>query len=162
MSAESGRYTRLGAIPSRVRSRHLGVMTLAVGITVAVTVIGLTHFGARNHDTFRPRMVAPLIPPGVVVTRSPEAVEKRVRAGLGRDAQIQSIRAVSSRRELSRFIPSLGAFAAKEKGGPVWIVRAHGAFRRVTDQPGQRALTGQRNGYVVVDDATGTVIAYGW
>jgi hypothetical protein len=137
-------------------------MTLAVGIAVAATVIGLTHQGAPDHETFKPRVVTPLIPPGVIVTRSPEAVEKRVRAGLGRDAQIKSIRAVSSRREISRFIPSLGAFPAKETSGPVWIVRARGAFRRVTDQPGQSVLKGQRNGYVVVDDATGTVIAYGW
>ncbi|HEX3678969.1 MAG TPA: hypothetical protein VHU90_04540 [Galbitalea sp.] len=146
----------------RANRRMVVASTLALLAGVTATALLVTGaFGRTGRsDTF----VAAVIPPSLELHRSADAVEEQVLNRLGHGSRIISVRAVPSRGDLTRYLPSLGAEAAPGtiNDGPVWIVRASGVFQRVTDPPGDPPLATPREGFVVVDDASGETVAYGW
>jgi hypothetical protein len=135
------------------------VVVAALGIAAA---LGAFSLGAKPSVTADPpsAFIQPHVPPGVVPRQSALAIELRVRKSLGPHARITSVVVVAHRRQISRVIGGSGPEI--DRGGPAWIVRARGLFHPVTIPPGGSDRMTQRNGYVVIDDMTGNMLAYGF
>jgi hypothetical protein len=105
--------------------------------------------------------VRPEIPSNVSLQQNASMIERNVRRSLGGHSVITSVRVVARRSELGEALIG-GTGPEFEHGGPAWIVRARGLFRPVTIPPGGHFTAKLRSGYVVIDDATGQTLAYGF
>lgn len=145
----------------KTHPRTAAASTLAIFAAVIAAALFATGAVGRTNRTYA--FVAADVPPGLVLHRSANAVEKQVLDQLGNNSRIINIRAVAARDDVRNYVPiGTEAGSAKIHGGPAWIVHATGMFQRVTDPPGSAPLATPREGFVVVDDATGETLAYGW
>ena len=136
-------------------------MLSTIAKPLAGAVIALALIGCGSHRSAR--YVEPTVPAGVRVRQSAAHVEGRILRGLDPGARITSVRIFRTRDDFWHANPDKGEpVGAEAHGGPVWLVRAYGHFQLVTVPPGGKPVTGSRSGYVVVDDATGRTLAYGF
>lgn len=132
---------------------------------VAIGVAGL-YTGTASAGSECPhvnRVVAPVVPHGVKLVRTPAAIEARVLRALGPGSHINSVVVVRRRAEIWTELPRLGHPPQDASvGGPAWIIRAYGIFIPVTTRAGVVPRPQPHNGYVVIDDRSDVTLAYGW
>jgi hypothetical protein len=101
------------------------------------------------------------VTPGAQPARDPELVARTVLDRLGPGATIEKMTAIPSNADISAYEPNGSKLVpGVEPLGPVWIVRARGAFvgRRVP--PGTPEVH-HKSGYYVVEDASGEILEVG-
>jgi hypothetical protein len=142
-------------------SRRRTVIVAFCAAAIAAGGLLGTSVDGRKDRTYV--FIQPRIPAGMTLRQSAETVEKRVLNDLGSRAHLNSVRVVGSRSDIGKFVVGLGQAAPQErKGGLTWIIRAYGLFKPVTVPPGAPEVTTARTGWVIVDDASGQSIGYGW
>ena len=142
----------------RVATAAAACVTLAICGVFTASAVGRSQPGQTA------KTVSPTIPVGLHLKQSAQGVETKVLSPLGPDAHINSVLVVPSRAELWSALANVGSPPEAEvnQGGPAWIVHAYGVFQPVNEQPGSSPQGAPRNGWVVVDDASGVTLAYGW
>jgi hypothetical protein len=140
---------------------------LFVGIGAAAATLGGGVFalvtqaagGTARTYTFLP----PQVPPNVHLIQRPQDVERSVLDYLGPHSFLQSVAVVASRHDIARLVPERGFSGPDaEVATATWIVRANGMFQYETPPPGVEGPDAPHSGYVLVDDATGRFVGYGF
>ena len=143
-----------------VRNPILRIAATIACASIVITVVALARVGTTSGAGQRPQ-ANPIvdIPKSLNLRMKPSAVANIVQAVLP-DAQIERITARRWASEIHYLEPGAGTPTFGHDFGPVWIVRARGAFVSHFPPPGQSAVTSP-TGYLLVADSTGAVFGMG-
>ena len=145
---------------------HRGPIARRASLTalaaLAASVLTSSASASPVHASYR--YVTVTSETGVSLHQSSRAVEQRVLNSLRPGSRLLSVRVVPNRAGVGKTLQNgifIGPEAAKE--GPAWIVDFRGVPRGGLTFPGGSLMSPvARDGYVVIDDETGSVLESGY